>query len=478
MPLYMHYMGAEAFGLIGFFLMMQTWMQLLDLGLSPTLSREMSLYRAGLIDTDAAWQRLRSLECLLGMIAFIAVTALVMFRRWIAEDWLTFRELSQIEISRCIIAMATAAGLRWLMGIYRSGLIGLERQLWVNRATAVFASLKFIGVLPILIYFSVKPLFFFIHQAVIGGIELVVFARMMYRALPGRAVRVLPTSQVIKSMMPMAGAMAFSAGMWSFITQIDKIVLSKLLSLEAYGYFTLAVMMAGGVLVLIPPLNQVLQPRMTILASQGRQVDLCILYKRATQMVTAVFLSLGGVLSFFAQPVLFAWTSDLHAATVAAPILFWYGLANATIGILLLPFLLQFAHGYLRLHVIGNLIMGITLLPMVIFASIKFGGAGAGATLLIVNLLFIVLWIPKVHKKLMPDVIWTWLLFDVGKVAGPIVAILALSYHFLPDVENRLFMVFIVIFIFVTTLLIGLLIGDRSRTVVTGWIKSFTWIGH
>lgn len=47
MPIYLRNMGAEAFGLVGFFLMLQTWLQLLDLGMSSTFSREMSLYRAG-----------------------------------------------------------------------------------------------------------------------------------------------------------------------------------------------------------------------------------------------------------------------------------------------------------------------------------------------------------------------------------------------------------------------------------------------
>ncbi|HXA46420.1 MAG TPA: oligosaccharide flippase family protein, partial [Burkholderiaceae bacterium] len=39
MPLYLRYLGTEAFGLIGFYSMLQTWLLLFDLGLTPTLSR-------------------------------------------------------------------------------------------------------------------------------------------------------------------------------------------------------------------------------------------------------------------------------------------------------------------------------------------------------------------------------------------------------------------------------------------------------
>lgn len=43
-PFYLKYLGAEAYGLVGFFALMQSWMMLLDMGISPTLGREVALY--------------------------------------------------------------------------------------------------------------------------------------------------------------------------------------------------------------------------------------------------------------------------------------------------------------------------------------------------------------------------------------------------------------------------------------------------
>jgi O-antigen/teichoic acid export membrane protein len=40
LPFYLKYLGAEAYGLVGFFTMLMSWMALLDLGLSTTLARE------------------------------------------------------------------------------------------------------------------------------------------------------------------------------------------------------------------------------------------------------------------------------------------------------------------------------------------------------------------------------------------------------------------------------------------------------
>lgn len=474
MPVYMRYLGVEAFGLVGFYFMLQAWIQLLDMGFSSTLSREMSLYRAGALDVAVARQRLRSLEWSLGLLALFALTVLMLSKNVIATRWLNFEHLSSSEVADCVEAMALAAVLRWLMGLYRSGLIGLERQMWAIVLSALFSTLKFVGVMPLLIWWSAVPLTFFRYQALVGVLEFLAFVWVMYRALPCVAVNPLPSWNVLRTMLPMAGSMAFMAAMWVFLTQIDKLILSRLLPLKEYGYFTLAVTAAGGVLLIMTPLNQVLQPRMTILASQGRECDLCDLYRQVTQLVTAVCFALGGTLALFAKTVLFAWTGDVQASQAAAPILFWYGLSNALICVLLMPFMLQFAHGYLRLHVIGNIIMGLTLLPLLVFVATRFGGMGAGATLLGANLLFLILWVPRVHRRLLPDMVWTWPLRDVGLVAMPTIGFLVLA-HLLPSfIQNRLISIFMVGVIFLGALLTGLLTGDRSRSILAGWIGKST----
>ncbi len=45
-PFYVNFLGAEAFGLIGFWTMLQTWFTLFDMGLTPTMTREAARWRA------------------------------------------------------------------------------------------------------------------------------------------------------------------------------------------------------------------------------------------------------------------------------------------------------------------------------------------------------------------------------------------------------------------------------------------------
>ena len=61
-PIYIELLGIEAFGLVGLFALLQAWMGILDLGLTPTIGREMARYTGGGYTAHEIRVLLRSLE--------------------------------------------------------------------------------------------------------------------------------------------------------------------------------------------------------------------------------------------------------------------------------------------------------------------------------------------------------------------------------------------------------------------------------
>jgi O-antigen/teichoic acid export membrane protein len=61
-PVYIRYVGIEAYGLVGLFVMFQAWLGLLDLGLTPMLSREMGRSSGGTVGPQAIRDLLRTVE--------------------------------------------------------------------------------------------------------------------------------------------------------------------------------------------------------------------------------------------------------------------------------------------------------------------------------------------------------------------------------------------------------------------------------
>jgi len=83
MPFYLRHMGADAFGLIGIFWFLQSALQLFDLGLTPTVSRQMSWFRAGAASVVEADLALTGTAWLFAAISVVFVVAFACARPWI-----------------------------------------------------------------------------------------------------------------------------------------------------------------------------------------------------------------------------------------------------------------------------------------------------------------------------------------------------------------------------------------------------------
>lgn len=462
-PVYLRYLGSEGVGLIGFYVMLQAWIPIFDLGLTPVLSREISRFHAGVLNFEQVASRLRTIEIFQCMGGLSAIFLLWLGSEWLGTHWLSSTQFSESEIARCIVLIGGAIALRWLSGGQRAVLVGLELQRLVNWLGAGFATLRFIGALPLLIYVSTLPEHFFMYQVIIGILELAAFLVAARCVLPDFR-RYRPDWHVFYDLLPMIGNMAFLTAMWAVMTQIDKFILSGLLPLESYGNFTLAVMAANGLLILIVPLSQVLQPRFTIL-TEKKATDIFVeIYRTSSQFSALGFISLGGGLAFFAEPILYIWTGNRLVAQASAQILFWYGLANAIIGVLVIPFMLQFAKGQLRLHVIGNLILLFTMIPGLIFAARHWGAVGAGQIFFFSNLLFLVLWIPIVHRRFLPMLTWRWFFADIFPVSILVLTVQWCGSIILAGLRPDMLAGIVVVFIL--SLIFGMLTGSRTRKFI------------
>jgi O-antigen/teichoic acid export membrane protein len=82
-PLYIKFLGIEAYGLIGFFAMLQASFQILDLGLSQTMNREMARYSALRDKAGEARDLVRTLEVVywaIGLVKLLDMTRWAWYR--------------------------------------------------------------------------------------------------------------------------------------------------------------------------------------------------------------------------------------------------------------------------------------------------------------------------------------------------------------------------------------------------------------
>ncbi|MDO9053987.1 MAG: oligosaccharide flippase family protein [Gallionella sp.] len=418
-PVYVKYMGAEAYGLVGFFAMLQAWFQLLDMGLTPTLSRETARYRGGATDAQSLRRLLRVLEGIFILVAIMGAAGMILSAGFIASEWLKVQQLPQSEVRNAIMLMAVIIALRWLCGLYRGAVTGFERLVWLSGVNIAIATARFVLVIPIFIFVGTSPTHFFTYQLVIAIIEVLVLAVQTYHLLPKKDFGVnLPWQwQPLKGVLRFSLSIAFTSSVWVLVTQSDKLILSNLLLLSDYAYFTLAVLAAGGILIVSTPISGALLPRMTKLNAEGDEAGLIRLYRDATQLVGIAAVPAALVLAIFSEQVLWAWTGDSIIASKAAPVLTLYALGNGLLALAAFPYYLQFAKGDLKLHLIGNALFVLIFIPLLIWAANNFGMVGAGYAWIIANLLPFIAWLPVVHRRFVKGLHAKWLLADVLPIA-------------------------------------------------------------
>lgn len=439
-PIHVRYLGVEAYGLVGFFAMLQAWFQLLDVGLSPTMARETARFQGGATDALSLRRLLRALETLFVGIGVLGAVAIVAGANAIASGWLKVQQLPLAEVRHAIMLMAVIVALRWICGLYRGTITGFERLIWLNGFNSAVATARFVLVVPVLIYAGSGITVFFRYQVLIALFEAAGLVTQTYRLLPKVAVgqRLAWQWAPLRRVLKFSLSIAFTGSVWVMVTQTDKLVLSKLLPLSEYAYFTLAVLVASGVLVISSPISGALLPRLTKLNAEGEEAGLIRLYRNASQMVAVIAIPLSLVLAFFSEQVLWAWTGSSDIARAVAPVLTLYALGNGLLALGAFPYYLQYAKGDLKLHLIGSSIYLITLLPALIWSTQQLGVIGAGFTWLGVNTIYFLFWVPKVHRWFRKGLHSQWLLRDVGPISLIAMAGVLLSHTVVKWPEGRL----------------------------------------
>jgi O-antigen/teichoic acid export membrane protein len=412
-PVYVRFLGVESYGLIGFFATLQAWTLLLDLGLSPTLNREMARYSAGVISRPVIRDLLGSAETWSLCLALAAAGLVAALAYPLAHYWFQAHSLSTDTIVRAVVAMGAAIGCQWMASFFRSAILGLQDQVWLSVEAAVVATLRTAGAALVLAFVASTLEAYFAYQCVVGAAESLLLGWHLHRRLG--LVPTVPTFTLhaLRPVFRFAGGMAALMFLATMLTQIDKLLLVRLLPLGQFGYFSLAATVAGGLAVLIVPIYNVAYPRLSELAAIKDQSGLADQYHRFAQLLSIGVLPPATVLCVFSADVVFVWTGDAAMGRAVAPLLSVWVLGTALNGLMHVPFAAQLAHGWTRLSTILNAIAVAATVPCVLIFVPVYGAVAAGWIWTAINAGYVLFGVTAMHRRILVAEKWTWYGWDV-----------------------------------------------------------------
>ena len=289
-PLYIKFMGIESYGLVGIFASLLALFGLLDMGLSTTLNRELARYSV-LPDKARDMRNLvRTLELPYWGMAFAIGIAVVGLSGPIAYYWVNADNLSPATVKQALMIMGGVVAFRWPISLYSGGLMGLQKQVLLNGINVFAATLRGVGAVLVLWLISPTIQAFFVWQIFASMVHTTLTAGFLWRGLPKSGQRSHFQKVLLLRIWRFAAGMTGISVTVIILTQTDKIVLSKILPLEMFGYYTLATVVANALYYFVGPVFSALFPRFSQLVSVNDQAGLKDLYHKSCQFISVMIL--------------------------------------------------------------------------------------------------------------------------------------------------------------------------------------------
>lgn len=412
-PVYIHFLGVEGWGLVGFYATLQAMFALLDMGISSTLSREVARLSVSENFAEEIRDIFSTFELLYWGISVLVFAAVFFAADYIAFNWVNASGIEKSAVKSAVSLMGVVIAMQMPIGFYSGGLIGLQKQVALNNVVIVFSTIRAVGAVVVLSAVSSTVLSFFVWQIISVFLNLVVLRYLMIKNIPSpKETRRVRWALVVRTWRFTAGMGGISI-LGAVLTQIDKVVLSKILSLEDFGYYALGSVVALSLGRIFTPVFNAVYPRFTQLASKADYQALTDLYHKTCQFVAVLIVPVAVLIALFSYEILYLWTQNQAVATKTHVIVSILTIGTAISGILNIPYALQLSFGWTKLSLVKTLLAVIIIVPLTIFMAEHYGPEGAALSWFFLNAAMFLFEIPVMHHRILKGQGRKWYVEDV-----------------------------------------------------------------
>jgi len=474
-PLYIHYLGIESYGVIGLFVLIQAWLSFLDIPLTTTIAREMSKFSSGESSLKYICDLLRSFE-LVGILLIVLVSLVVwQGSSFLASGWLQVKSLSVDVVAQAISVMGILIALRICEGVYRGSLFGLQKQVWFNAVNACLATLRHGGAVLILIYVSATVTAFFLWQIIVSVLTLIILSMRVKKVMPPNDFSPKFNYLNLLNVWRFTGGMMSIALLSILLTQADKVILSKMLTLDEFGVYMLAAAVASVLYAMVIPVTQAFYPRLVSHVSRGCQDAMRTDYHLGSQIISVLITPVMLILYVFGEKVIFLWSGDVHLAKQVAPILAPIILGTYLNGLMHMPYQLQLANDWTSLTVKINIIAVFLLLPAIYWVVPYYGAVGAAWIWVSLNIGYLLVTIQLMHVRILPKEKMYWYIKDifVPCIGGLLVAFSLDKVSVFMEISGRWSWLLFLFLSFIATFFIMSMLASEIRSRINTVVMKY-----
>lgn len=374
LPLFVKLLSAEAYGLIGLYASVLTVFAVLDLGISALLTREAALQMPTKDNpSPELGQIFRTLE-MVAFAIFVVVTFGALFiLPSFASSTINASALSAYEVTLSLQLMTITGALRLPLTLSLGLLTGLQRQITTNSIILGCNFLRAGLALIAIIVFDAGLIGFFAAQIVGTVVELALAQWNAWRSPIGPYFRTTPRIGSLSGRWSFSGGVAYIALTAATMAHIDRIIISGRVPLEEFGYYSISMTIAMGILSIGYTATIALSPRLTNLKGLGEIQGALSIYRTFTNMIVVATVPLALTIIASSDVLLELYLGDPDTAFQTAKYLPIVCLGTLFSGLVPIAHTVQVAFGQTRFICIANTIYIAIYFPTLFIVLEMFG---------------------------------------------------------------------------------------------------------
>lgn len=436
-PAYIHFLGIEAYGIVGFYMTLMASVSFLEMGLSRACNRELARFAAEPFGrAKQMGELLRTLEILYAVVAIVIGVCLVASVNWISSNWLNATGVARQDIHTALILTGVVIALRWPIGLYVGAMMGLQRQVSLNVILAILAATNWAGSALVMGVVGADLRTFFYWQLLVAIVSSATLAVLAWRAMPTSPYPPKFSLRALREIAPFAAGLGLNTVLGTLLLQSDKLLVSALLPMKEFGYYVLASTMVSAIALIANSVSNAAFPRFSQMVGALASVqEISGIYHLVCQAITLLIMPVAMMMSFFANEVLYVYTGNAAIAEETAAALSILSLAKLLHSSMVAPYALQLAFGWVKVPLYTNLASLLWMLPGAYWLTQHYGLSGAAYAWLVVAGGYVLIMLPIMHRQLLPGGWRVWALEDFGKPLVVVVLLLGLAKTIFTDMS-------------------------------------------
>lgn len=464
-PIYIHLLGEEAYGLYAFFLTIAGFAQVLDLGFTPTINRTLAQYSVAEDKADEARTLTRTMEVIYIALGIVLGFCIALASPFLANSWLKATKLDNATMQTALLLMALLAMVQWPLTFYQGGVNGLQKQTKLVTLQVLVSTCKHGGGVIVLLL-SPNILALLAWLTIATAFQTIVTALLLWKSLPAYPSKPRVNLGALQPVKQFATGAALTSFAGVPLTQAAPILLSRSVSLTEYGFYSIAAVYAGVIAMLYMPIFTAIYPRLTTLVERKDPSVVLHFFRFSGQFMALFLIPIGFAMAGFSKEILFLWQRNATRADAIAPIAALFVIGNVLSGLQHIPYAIQLAHGNTRISLMLGILTGVLQIPVLVWAIHQYGVMGAAGVFIAVNAISLLLYIYLTDRQVISFGLPNWIVQSVllPMLASGLVFVFADRFvHSLVPILNLAMIALITLVAFAMTALSMNLIRDWTK---------------